>query len=191
LTVALRVPVAYRRTNMTRASPLACLASALAIALAGACSKDEPSAVGSGPAALPPLDSVAAPIASVPAPAPSHVLAPASAAAPVPAPVATAIASARIAPTCGDKPLPPCPLYAWMKANTGLAMSHEDFEGLAAALDTVATFAPDGYTNWASIAKDGANAAREQSLDGVKATCRSCHRQYKDKYKKELRDRPI
>ena len=78
-----------------------------------------------------------------------------------------------------------------MKANTSAAMSAEDFDALAVALDKVATFAPAGYTNWASIAKDGASAAHAQSLDGVKASCRGCHNQYKDKYKKEMRDRPI
>ncbi len=78
-----------------------------------------------------------------------------------------------------------------MKANTSAAMSAEDFDALAVALDKTATFAPAGYTNWASIAKDGASAAHAQSLDGVKAACRGCHNQYKDKYKKEMRDRPI
>jgi len=87
--------------------------------------------------------------------------------------------------------LPPCPLYAWMKANTSAAMSAQDFDALAVALDKVVAFAPAGYTNWASISKDGANAARAQSLDGVKASCRGCHNQYKDRYKKEMRDRPI
>jgi hypothetical protein len=78
-----------------------------------------------------------------------------------------------------------------MKANTSAAMAAEDLDALAKALDKVTTFAPPGYTNWASISKDGAAAARAQSLDGVKASCRTCHNQYKDKYKKELRDRPI
>jgi hypothetical protein len=78
-----------------------------------------------------------------------------------------------------------------MKANTSAAMSAEDFDALATALDKAATFAPAGYTNWVSIAKDGASAAHAQSLDGVKASCRGCHNQYKDKYKKEMRDRPI
>ncbi|HEY8090035.1 MAG TPA: hypothetical protein VIF09_19370 [Polyangiaceae bacterium] len=78
-----------------------------------------------------------------------------------------------------------------MKANTSAAMSAQDFDALAAALAKTATFAPPGYANWASISKDGADAARAQSLDGVKAACRSCHNQYKSRYKKELRDRPI
>jgi hypothetical protein len=78
-----------------------------------------------------------------------------------------------------------------MKANTSPAMSGQDFDALGKALDRVATFAPPGYTNWASISRDGANAARMQNLDGTKASCRGCHNQYKDRYKKEMRDRPI
>jgi hypothetical protein len=78
-----------------------------------------------------------------------------------------------------------------MKANTSAAMSTEDYGALATALDKVVGFAPPGYTNWASIARDGAAAARAQTLDGVKASCRSCHNQYKARYKKELRDRPL
>jgi hypothetical protein len=78
-----------------------------------------------------------------------------------------------------------------MKANTSPAMMAEDLDELATALDKVVTFAPPGYTNWQSIARDGASAARALSLDGVKASCRSCHKQYKDRYKAEMRDRPI
>jgi hypothetical protein len=78
-----------------------------------------------------------------------------------------------------------------MKANASPAMSGEDMDALAVALDKIATFAPAGYGNWSSIAKDGAGAARAQSLDAVKASCRGCHNQYKDRYKKEMRDRAI
>jgi hypothetical protein len=78
-----------------------------------------------------------------------------------------------------------------MKANTSAAMSAQDFDALVVALTKAATFAPAGYTNWGSIARDGADAAKAQSLDGVKASCRGCHNQYKDRYKKEMRDRPI
>jgi hypothetical protein len=80
-----------------------------------------------------------------------------------------------------------------MKANTSPAMSAQDFGALAVALDKTAGFAPagNGYPNWASIARDGADGARAQSLDSVKASCRSCHNQYRDKYKREMRDRPL
>jgi hypothetical protein len=116
--------------------------------------------------------------------------------------VATASASGGVAPAvsgsagtaaaaCGTKPLPDCPLQAWMKANTNPAIASQDFPGLASALDKVVAFAPVGYTNWASIAKDGAKAARASDMTATKASCRTCHDQYKDKYKKELRARKI
>lgn len=92
---------------------------------------------------------------------------------------------------CGTKPLPDCPLQAWMKANTNPPIAAQDFPALAAALDKTATFAPAGYTNWASIAKDGAKAARAQDMTAAKASCRGCHDQYKDKYKKEMRARKL
>jgi hypothetical protein len=83
------------------------------------------------------------------------------------------------------------PLKIWMKANTTLAMNAKDFDGLAVALEKVAGFAPPGYPFWSSIARDGANAARMQDIDAVRAACRGCHSQYRDRYKRELRDRPI
>jgi hypothetical protein len=78
-----------------------------------------------------------------------------------------------------------------MKANTGPAMAGLDFVAMTAALDRVVAFAPDGYTNWASIARDGSSAGRVQNLDGVRAACRGCHNQYKDKYKREMRGKII
>jgi hypothetical protein len=78
-----------------------------------------------------------------------------------------------------------------MKDNTAPAMAASDFDALAAAFDKIVTFAPPGYANWGSIAKDGAKAARAASSDGVKAACRSCHEQYKQKYKDEVRARPV
>ena len=70
-------------------------------------------------------------------------------------------------------------------------MSATDFPAIADSLDKIVTFAPTGYTNWASIAKDGAKAARAADLGGVKASCRGCHDQYKKPYKADLRSRPV
>ncbi len=85
------------------------------------------------------------------------------------------------------------PLQAWMKANTAKAMAAGDLPALAAALDEVARFAPKekDYANWAPIARDGATAARAGTLEAVKAACRGCHWQYRVKYRKDLRDRPL
>ncbi|HVH43239.1 MAG TPA: hypothetical protein VM925_12880 [Labilithrix sp.] len=94
-------------------------------------------------------------------------------------------------PECGAKPLPDCPLQAWMKANANPPVMTKDLPGLASALDKIVGFAPPGYTNWASIAKDGAAAARAGDLDAAKASCRTCHDQYKQKYKAEIRARKL
>jgi len=92
---------------------------------------------------------------------------------------------------CGTKPQPDCPLQAWMKSNTNSAIASNDLPALAAALDKTVAFAPAGYTNWVSIAKDGAKAARAGDMTAAKASCRGCHDQYKQKYKTELRGRKI
>ena len=70
-------------------------------------------------------------------------------------------------------------------------MNKGDLPGLATSLDKSAAFAPAGYTNWASIAKDGAAAARSGDMTAAKASCRTCHDQYKQKYKDEMRARKI
>jgi hypothetical protein len=78
-----------------------------------------------------------------------------------------------------------------MKANTAPALSAQDYGGLVVAFDKIVALAPPGYTNWRSIAKDGADAARVENGDAVRAACRGCHNQYKERYKKEMRDRPV
>ena len=93
---------------------------------------------------------------------------------------------------CGTKGVTPdCPLQAWMKANTNSAVATGDLAALATALDKSASFAPAGYANWAAIAKDGAKAAKGGDMTAAKASCRTCHDQYKTKYKAELRGRKI
>lgn len=92
---------------------------------------------------------------------------------------------------CGTKPLPDCPLQAWMKANMNPPSLSGDTAALGAALEKAAAFAPPGYTNWASISNDGAKAAKAGDLAAAKASCRSCHDQYKKKYQAELRTKKI
>jgi hypothetical protein len=78
-----------------------------------------------------------------------------------------------------------------MKANANPPVMTGDLPGLATALDKIVGFAPPGFPNWASIAKDGAGAARSGDLAAAKASCRTCHDQYKQKYKTEVRARKI
>jgi len=181
-------------------SPL--LASALVLAaLTGACTKTEGGSSGTSTAstgtAAPSASSTAlgaaadAAVATADAPptpkeaeaGASDAAAPAataSAAAP-----ASASAAAGAALACGTKPLPDCPTQAWMKANMNPSVAASDFTALATALDKVVSMAPAGYPNWASIAKDGAKAARAQDMTATKASCRTCHEQYKEKFKKD------
>jgi hypothetical protein len=156
---------------------------AAAIAVAGisvigaACSRDEVAEVSEL------SDDASAPAREAAAVGEARTAAPTLASA---APVAPPASAA-----CGDKPLPPCPLAAWMKANAAPAIVGQDFDALAVVLAKIAGFAPADYPNWASIADDGSHAAQVQSLDAVKAACRSCHTQYRERYKRERRDRAL
>jgi hypothetical protein len=85
------------------------------------------------------------------------------------------------------------PLLFWMQGHVATALRRSDLVTLGAALDELATFAPKdpAYANWASIAKDGADAARAGSLDGAKAACRGCHTQCRSSYKAAMRARRL
>jgi hypothetical protein len=90
---------------------------------------------------------------------------------------------------CGDKGKPPCPMQAWMKANMAPAAANSDGPALAKALEYVAAHAPPGFTEWSKIATAGAALAKKNDVDGAKKTCKTCHDQYKAKYKEDMRDR--
>jgi hypothetical protein len=190
--------------------PLVLIASAI-LALALACTKSEsetssppvekatPSSATSAPA-LPSASTVASaapPASAAPTETPpasataaAHADAPKKTDAGGPSATATAAASGAI-PECGIKPLPDCPLQAWMKSNANPPVMTSNLPGLATALEKIVALAPPGYPNWASIAKDGAAAAKSGDLTAAKASCRSCHDQYKLKYKTEIRGRKI
>jgi hypothetical protein len=80
-----------------------------------------------------------------------------------------------------------------MQNNAAPAMRAGNLETLAQVLDRISTFAPPSpaYPNWISIAKDGAASARAASMEGVKASCRGCHDQYKNLYKAQMRARSL
>jgi hypothetical protein len=179
------------------------LVTALVLAFALACNKTESASSGTAPSAsvtATPATASAAPSASeAPTASASASAATTDTAAPSATASTTAVAkkdaaapaASGAAAECGTKPQPDCPLQAWMKANANPPMLANDLPGLATALDKIAGLAPAGYTNWASIAKDGAKAARAGDMTATKASCRTCHDQYKDKYKKEMRARKI
>lgn len=92
--------------------------------------------------------------------------------------------------SCGSKENP-CPLQKWMRQNMAPALAAGDNAGLAAALDKVAANSPDAsWTTWSQLAKQGADAAKKGDTAGAKASCKSCHDAYKDKYKAQYRTKP-
>lgn len=82
---------------------------------------------------------------------------------------------------------PGCPMLRFMKGELALAFAAKKGPQVAAALDRLAAAAPAGYTNWASISRDGAAAAKAGEWTAVKASCRGCHDQFKAKYVAEHR----
>jgi hypothetical protein len=112
--------------------------------------------------------------------APRFAVADPPAPAPAPAPAA-----------CGTSDNP-CPLQKWMRANMGAALAAGDTDALGKALDHVATLSPDPtWTTWTQFAKQGSTAAAAKDMTGVKASCKSCHDAFKDKYKGQFRARPV
>jgi len=105
----------------------------------------------------------------------------------------TAMATTRAAGADAGPSRVEAPLLWWMREHTAAALRQGDSTALAAALDQLVTFAPKepAYENWASIARDAADAARAGSVDGVKAACRECHAQYRNPYKDQMRARPV
>ena len=189
---------------------------ALGVLALAACSKSEPApgaASSAAPVASaapvkpdePPQAAAATATATAEAPASTGAApaAPASksaAAAPKAEPTGAATAAATTTPAkasgpktfaCGDKDKgqAACPTQAWMKANMAPAVASEDGPAIAKGLDYIAAHAPAGMPNWSSISKAGATKARAGDIAGAKATCKTCHDQYKAKYKSEMRDR--
>jgi hypothetical protein len=86
----------------------------------------------------------------------------------------------------------PCPLQKWMRANMGAPLAAGDTDALGKALDHAAAFSPDPtWTTWAQFAKQGSTAAAAKDMNGVKASCKSCHDAFKDKYKAQFRARAV
>lgn len=88
------------------------------------------------------------------------------------------------------------PLAKWMESTMQAAVEAGDLPKLATALEKAATFAPDpswnqGDSSWERIAKEGAAKAKAGDLEGAKASCKSCHRAWRKKYKAEFGSRAL
>jgi hypothetical protein len=97
---------------------------------------------------------------------------------------------------CGEKGQPDCPLQGWMDKNLQAPLDGGDLAKVAAGLEKAAGMVPDpkwndGATGWAKIAKEGAAAAKAGDTAGAKASCKSCHKAWRNQYKKEFRTKPV
>jgi len=97
---------------------------------------------------------------------------------------------------CGEKGQPDCPLQGWMEKNVQDPLDAGDLAKVAASLEKAAGFVPspkwnDGDNGWAKLAKAGAAAAKAGDTAAVKASCKSCHKAWRNQYKKEFRTKPV
>jgi hypothetical protein len=93
--------------------------------------------------------------------------------------------------SCGTTDAP-CPLQKWMRANMGAPLAAGDMVALGGAFTHVAAAGPDPtWTSWTQFANQGAAAAAAKDATGVKASCKSCHDAFKDKYKSQYRTKPF
>jgi hypothetical protein len=103
---------------------------------------------------------------------------------------------ARADGACGEKGQPPCPLQGWMETNMQDPMDKKDLKAVAAALEKAAKFVPnpkwnEGPTGWTKLATDGAEAAKKGDFANTNASCKSCHKAWRNQYKKEYRKNPV
>ncbi len=88
---------------------------------------------------------------------------------------------------CGDKQLPDCPLQGWMKSTLKSYLSANDTGRLASSLEQLADKAPPAFDGWRESALAAAKAARDGDLPSVKAQCKHCHDQHRNRFRSERR----
>ena len=82
-------------------------------------------------------------------------------------------------------------MQLWMRGAFARGLDAKDFRSLRSALSLLSRMAPPGYGSWASIARDGSEAAAVEDADAVTASCRGCHDQYAGRYKKEMQGKKL
>jgi hypothetical protein len=75
-----------------------------------------------------------------------------------------------------------CAMLKWMKSAMAGAVSSGDKDKIAKALEHIAGKPVAGYGEWASLAKQGAEAAKKGDIDAAKQSCKGCHEKYQKKY---------
>lgn len=89
-----------------------------------------------------------------------------------------------------------CPMYDWMEKNTTPATQQKDFKKLFKLLNKIVKMVPDkswnkGPKGWKKIAKAGAKAAKKEDIKAVRASCKGCHKAWRDKYRDKFRENAI
>jgi len=74
-----------------------------------------------------------------------------------------------------------------MKDSVRAYMNAGDNARLATSLDQLATHVPAGYSGWEASAKRAADAARAGDAVAIKAECKSCHDQFRERFRTEMR----
>jgi len=102
---------------------------------------------------------------------------------------------ARADGACGEKGQPHCPLQGWMEKNLQDPLDKKDLKAVAASLEKVAKLVPDpkwneGPEGWAKLANEGAAAAKKGDADGTQKSCKSCHKAFRNDFKKSHRMMP-
>jgi cytochrome c556 len=97
---------------------------------------------------------------------------------------------------CGEEGQPACPLQGWMEDHVQAALEKKDLKAVGEALEKVPALVPDakwneGDNGWSKLAKAGADAAKAGDMAGVKASCKSCHKAWRENYRKQFRLRAL
>jgi hypothetical protein len=98
---------------------------------------------------------------------------------------------------CGAPGLPDCPLQRWMKESATPILEFGEITAVGDIFDAMVLLAPPRtgpqypFPYWASISRDGADAARHGDLVAARAACRGCHAQYLEPYRAQYRALPL
>ena len=110
---------------------------------------------------------------------------------------------AGLAAACSDedaRPQPPAqaiqadvgsPLRAWMRSNAQRPLVDGNLAAVTVAFERIETFAPPGYEGWAADATRGAAAARKGDQEALRAACKQCHDDFRERYRGEYRSRAL
>jgi cytochrome c553 len=79
-----------------------------------------------------------------------------------------------------------------MRGNIAQPLAANKLSDLADGLERTARLSPDmAWTSWRTFAEQGAAAARKGDIAGARASCKGCHRAWREAYKEKFRTRPI